>query len=133
MTRAATYLIPLVTIVIAVAAARLSYAGSAVLVVLVLSFVAAIRTSYFAEWRYNAGIKDAVVTAGNYAKAKHIDEVGVSGGEVIAGNFYRKLFGYQLKPLGPTVEFEPRARHLYRGQRLFPRRRPRAANLSTAL
>ena len=107
LTRAATYLIPLVTIVIAVAAARLSYAGSAVLVVLVLSFVAAIRTSYFAEWRYNAGIKDAVVTAGNYAKAKHIDEVGVSGGEVIAGNFYRKLFGYQLKPLGPTVESKP--------------------------
>ena len=101
LTRAAACLIPLVTIIIAVAAARLSYAGLAAISFLLVGFVLALRVSYFAEWKYNAGIKDAVITAANYANARHLPQVGVTAFEQSSISFYRKMLGYEFQTVQP--------------------------------
>jgi hypothetical protein len=100
--RTALFLVPLATVIIAAVAARLEFAGMAILALLVISFLAALRTSYFDRWRVNAGIKEAVIAAGDYAKARNLTVVGTTSGEAETGGFYRRLLGYGFELLKPA-------------------------------
>jgi hypothetical protein len=91
--RTAVFFVPLATVIVATVAASLKFAGMAMLALLVISFSAALRISYFDQWRSDAGIRGAVIAAGDYARANNLAVIGTTSREAWTGNFYRRLLG----------------------------------------
>jgi hypothetical protein len=102
--RTALFFVPLATVIVATVAARLEFAGMAMLALLVISFSAAVRISYIDQWRSDAGIRGAVIAAGDYARANNLTVVGTTSKEAWTSDFYRRLLGYKFKQPKPAED-----------------------------